>query len=93
MALGKLDRADARLKRRAARQQSSGLTPEQFQSQLRATKRAKKAARKKECAPFQKRLNAYHAAWVAAGMPTGFPNMDAWEVSSQLSRPQSARGE
>ncbi len=72
MALGKLDRVDARLKRQAAR----GVTIES----LRAARKAQKAAWKKECAPFQKRLNAYHAAWVAAGMSLDFPKMADWEA-------------
>jgi hypothetical protein len=72
MALGKLDRVDARIKRQIAR----GATTES----LRAARTARKAAWKKECEPFQKRLDAYHAAWVAAGMSPGFPKMADWEV-------------
>jgi hypothetical protein len=70
--LGKLDRVDARIKRQIAR----GATAES----LRAARTARKVAWKKECAPFQKRLNAYHAAWVAAGMLPDFPKMADWEA-------------
>ena len=72
MAMGTLDRVDARIKRQIAR----GATTES----LRAARKARKAAWKKECAPFQKRLDAYHAAWVAAGMPLDFPKMADWKA-------------
>lgn len=61
MALGKLDRVDAKIKRQIAR----GVT----QEELRAARKARKAEWKKQCAPMQKEIDAYHAAWVAAGMP------------------------
>lgn len=74
MAMGTLDRVDARIKRQIAR----GETVES----LRAVRKARKAAYKKECAPLQKRMNAYHAAWVAAGMTSDFPNMADWEAAA-----------
>ncbi len=71
MAMGKLDRVDARIKRQIAR----GATIEN----LRDTRKARKAAWKKECASSQKQLNAYHAAWVAAGRPHDFLKMSDWK--------------
>ena len=62
MALGKLDRVDARIKRQIAR----GVSAED----VRAARKARKAEWKKKLEPFQKELNAAHAAWVAAGMPS-----------------------
>jgi hypothetical protein len=62
MALGKLDRVDARIMRQIAR----GVTA----TDLRAARKARKALWKKQCAPLQKEIDAYHAAWVAAGMPS-----------------------
>lgn len=46
----------------------------------RAKRKAAKKAFKEKCRPFQKRLNKWHAAWVAAGMPKDFPNMEQWEA-------------
>jgi hypothetical protein len=62
MALGKLDRVDARIKRQIARGVS--------EADLRAARKARKAAWLKELEPHQKETDAYHAAWVAAGMPS-----------------------
>jgi hypothetical protein len=88
MALGKLDRVNERLQRQVARQIALGLTAEEFRAQQRAARKARKAAWIKKLAAdgWQERSNAHHAAWVAAGMPTDFPNMTDWEAAKQ---PQS----
>lgn len=45
----------------------------------RAARKAAKKAHVEACKPFQRRLNKWHKAWVAAGMPKDFPSMDEWE--------------
>jgi hypothetical protein len=88
MALGKLDRVNERLQRQVARQIALGLTAEEFRSQQRAAKKARKEAWIKKLAAdgWQERSSAYHAAWVAAGMPKDFPDMKAWEATKQPQR-------
>lgn len=73
--MGRLDERSKVLQRRLDRYARTGETP----ATDRAKRKAAKAARKKELAPMQKRIDAYHAAWIAAGMPKDFPNGDEWE--------------
>lgn len=76
--MGRLDEKSKVIGRRLDRYARTGETA--------ATDRAKRIARKKAhieaCAPMQRRLNAYHAAWCAAGQPQDFPHMDQWELQS-----------
>lgn len=75
--MGRLDERQKVLQRRADRYARTGETP----ATDAAKRRAAKQARDVELRPMQKRLNNYHGAWVAAGMPADFPTMDVWETA------------
>ncbi|WP_156186854.1 hypothetical protein [Afipia felis] len=77
--MGRHDERQKVLHARASRYERTGETP----ATDAAKRKARKAAWRKELEPFQERINAHHAAWVAAGMPADFPKMEDWEVTAK----------